>query len=133
MHLTKSEIFWKCWLWGNICGIITAIIFWFISSVGNVFHFAYGGTAFIDLLIIAGIAGAYFGSGYIGNRIAVKYYHDQTGRFKKTYVRYSIYTFIVLVAITYSPVSFLSLLWSFIAPFCTIQALAQFMQKKPAK
>jgi hypothetical protein len=123
MHLSKSDIFWKCWLWGNICGIAVAIVFWFTSSIGNIFHWAYGGAAFIDLLIIVSIAGAYFGSGYIGSRIATKYYDDHDRAFKKRYVRYSIFTFIMLVAITYSPLSFLSLLWSFIPPFCTIQAL----------
>lgn len=132
MHLTKSEIFWKCWLWGSICGLAIAIVFWMITSIGNVFHWAYGGAAFIDLLLLFSIGGFYFGSGYIGSRIADKYYHDRE-IFKKRYIRLSLITFVLLVVIAYSPLSFLALLWSFIAPFCTLKALDYLKLQKAGK
>jgi hypothetical protein len=123
MQHTKSDIFWKCWLWSCICGIIVAILFWFTTSLTDVFHWNYGGAAFIDLLIISSIAGAYFGAGYVGSRIAHKYYGDHDGVFVKRYLRYSLITFVVFVVIAYSPLSFLSLLWSFIAPYCVLKTL----------
>ncbi len=132
MPHTKSDIFWKCWLWSAICGILAAIAFWFLSSIGNVFHWDYGGAAFIDLLIISSIAGAYFGAGYVGSRIAHKYYGDHDGKFVKRYLRYSLITFVVLVAVAYSPLSFLALLWSFVAPYSVLKTL-DYLQPTPKK
>jgi len=131
MHLTKSNIFWKCWLWSIICGIIVAMLFWIISGIGNLFHGPNGGTIFIDLLLSFSIAGCYFGAGYVGSRIATKYYNDTDRRFAKRYVLYSIISFALLVGVVYSPVSFLGILWSLIAPLCVIGALAK-VKKKPA-
>lgn len=131
MYLTKSNIFWKCWLWSVICGIITAALFWAITSFGNFFHGPYGGTVFIDLLLSLSIAGCYFGAGYVGARIANKYYHDTEKRFIKRYFWYSLLSFIVLVAVVYSPVSFLGILWSLIAPLCVLAALSKIEQQSP--
>lgn len=127
MHHTKSDIFWKCWLWSAIFGIISAGVFYILSdisrSVINV------GDYFFDFLIIFGIIGAYFGAGLVGWRIADKYFHAYEKLFVKRYVRFSILTFILLVAIAYSPLSILGLLWSFVAPFCVLQALKPFKSK----
>ena len=135
MHLTKSDIFWKSWLWSVICGLVVASIFYFITDlINNTFHFSYGGVAFVDLLIIMAIGGSYFGAGYVGARIAHKYHYDVEKRFISRYVRLSIVTFILLVAVTYSPLSFLGILWSLIAPWCVIKALDFIQQdEKPKK
>jgi hypothetical protein len=131
MHLTKSDIFWKSWLWSVICGLLVASVFYFITDIiNNTFHFSYGGVAFVDLLIILAIGGSYFGAGYVGARIAHKYHYDVEKRFVRRYTWYSLITFVLLVAVTYSPLSFLGILWSLIAPYCVIRAL-DFIQKDP--
>lgn len=121
MHHTKSDIFWKCWLWSAIFGIIMAALYAFISDIGPRWMSA---GDFFGLLTIFGIIGAYFGAGLVGWRIADKYYHAYEKRFIKRYIQYSIITFMLLVAITYSPVSFLGLLWSVVAPLCVLRALS---------
>ena len=123
MKLTNKEIFWKCWLWSIIGGIVVAVLFWMISGIGNLFHGTYGGTIFIDLLLGLSIVGAYGGAGLVGWRIADKYYHDVVKQFLKRYLWYSAGSFVVLVGVVYSPASFLAILWSLLAPFCVIWAL----------
>ena len=131
MHLTTKDIFWKCWLWSIIGGIIVALLFWIISGIGNVFRGANGGTIFIDLLLGLSIVGSYLGAGVVGWRIADKYYHSGVAIFKKRYTQYSLVSFIVLIAVVYSPASFLALLWSFLAPYCVVRALGK--TKRAAK
>ena len=93
----------------------------FISDIGP--RWLSAGDLFFDLLIIFGIVGAYFGAGLVGWRIADKYYHAKEKQFRSRYIRYSLITFVALIAITYSPLSILGLLWSFVAPFCVVKAL----------
>jgi ABC-type Na+ efflux pump permease subunit len=121
MHHTKSDIFWKCWLWAAITGSLVAGLYAFISGVGP--RWISGGDRFFDLLILLGIVGAYFGAGLVGWRIADKYYHAREKQFIKRYIRYSILTFAVLVGVTYSPLSALGLLWSLVPPLSVILAL----------
>jgi hypothetical protein len=123
MYLTNKAIFWKCWLWSIIAGIIVAALFYFLGSITNIFHGPNGGTIFIDLLLFLSIVGSYFGAGYVGWRIADKYYHSAAKKFIKRYVQFSVLSFIVLVAVIYSPLSILAILWSFIAPLCVVWAL----------
>lgn len=130
MHLSNKDIFKKSWLWSVICGIIVAILYWLIATITPLFNWIYDFIPFFDLLILFSLAGSYFGAGYVGWRIADKYYHDTEKRFVRRYVVYSILTFILLVAIAYSPLSILGLLWSLIAPFCVLQALKPFRPKK---
>jgi hypothetical protein len=123
MHLTKFEIFKKCWLWSVICGVLVGSFFWFITSLGNWFHLLLGDTvAFFDVFVVLSIAGCYFGAGYVGLRMADKYYHAGK-HFKKRYIQYSVLSFLLLIVIAYSPLSFLGLLWSLVAPYCALQAL----------
>lgn len=126
MQHTKSDIFWKCWLWSAIFGAIVAGLYAFISDIGP--RWMSAGDLFFDLLIIFGIFGAYFGAGLVGWRIADKYYHAHEKKFIGRYIKLSILTFALLVAITYSPLSFLGLLWSFVAPFCVLWALKPFQR-----
>lgn len=128
MYHTKSDIFWKCWLWSAIFGSILAGLYAVVSDIGP--HWLSPGGLFFDLLIIFGIAGAYFGAGLVGWRIADKYFHAYEQQFIKRYIRYSVLTFVLLVGITYSPVSFLGLLWSFVAPFGVLWALGDKLNKK---
>lgn len=93
----------------------------FISSIGP--RWLSPGDLFFDLLITLGVIGAYFGAGLVGWRVADKYFHAREKQFIRQYIRYSIATFILLIIIAYSPLSFLGLLWSFVAPFCVIKAL----------
>lgn len=124
MHLTKSDIFKKSWLWSVICGLVVASLFYFITGlINDLFHWSYGGIAFVDLLITVAIAGSYFGAGYVGARIAHKYHYDVEKRFIRRYTWYSVATFVLLVIVAYSPLSFLGILWSLIAPYCVIKAL----------
>lgn len=121
MHHSKSDIFWKCWFWSAIFGSLVAGLYAFISDIGP--RWLSAGDLFFDLLIIFGIVGAYFGAGLVGWRIADKYYHAKEKQFRSRYIRYSLITFVALIAITYSPLSILGLLWSFVAPFCVVKAL----------
>lgn len=121
MHHTKSDIFWKCWLWSAVIGCLAAGLYAIIANIGP--HWL-SGDIFFDLVIIFGVLGAYFGAGLVGWRIADKYYHAYERQFIKRYIKYSVLTFVLLVAITYSPLSIVGLLWSFVAPFCVLQALA---------
>ena len=125
MHLSNNDIFWKCWLWSIVGGILVALLFWMIVSVGNLFRGAEGGTIFIDLLLGLSIVGSYFGAGVVGWRIADKYYHGSVPIFLRRYVWYGSLSFVVLVGVIYSPASFLALLWSFLAPLCVISALSK--------
>ncbi len=123
MHLSKSDIFWKSWWWSLVCGAALGIAFYAATSIVPLFHWSYGGATFVDLLIIMCIAGSYFGAGYIGWRIADKYYGNPGNRYTTAYLKYSAITFAILVAVTYSPVSFLGLLWSVVAPASVLLAL----------
>jgi hypothetical protein len=123
MHLTNKEIFWKCWLWSIISGIIVAGLFWMLSGIGSLFHGENGGNVFLDLLLSLSLLGSYFGAGFVGWRIVDKYYHGAVRRFMKRYLLYSFISFAVLIAIIYSPLSILALLWSVLAPWCVITAL----------
>lgn len=125
MHLTRYEIFKKSWLWSVICGVVVGSVFWFITSLGSWFHSLFGDlVTFFDVFVVLSIVGCYFGAGYVGWRIADKYYSGKAKRFKSSYVRYSILSFLLLVAVTFSPLAFLGVLWSLVAPFCVLQALA---------
>lgn len=125
MYLTKYEIFKKSWFWSVICGVIVGSFFWFVTSLGDWFHSLFGElVTFFDVFVVLSIAGCYFGAGYVGWRIVDKYYPGKAKRFKKSYIRYSILSFLLLVAIAFSPLAFLGVLWSLVAPFCVLQALA---------
>ena len=128
MHHTKSDIFWKCWLWSAIFGITTASLYAFISNIGP--RWLSAGGLFFDLLIIFGIFGTYFGAGLVGWRIADKYFHTYERQFIKRYIQLSALTFAGLVAIAYSPLSFLGLFWSLVAPFCVLWALRPVMRQQ---
>lgn len=130
MQLSNTDIFKKAWLWSAICGAAIAMLYAFISGIGP--RWMSAGDYFFDLLILLGVLGSYFGAGLIGHRITEKYYPSQLERFTKLYIRYSIITCIMLVALTFSPFSFLGLLWSLVPPFCVLRALAHFTEK-PAK
>ncbi len=132
MHLSNKDIFWKCWLWSVIGGIAVALLFWMASSIGNLFRGTEGGTIFIDLLLGLSIVGSYFGAGVVGWRIADKYYHAGVPLFLKRYAWYSCLSFVLLIGVVYSPASFLSLLWSFLAPLCIIGALSKAKTAHPA-
>lgn len=123
MHLTNKEIFWKCWLWSIISGIIVAALFWVLSGIGSLFRGENGGNVFLDLLLSLSLFGSYFGAGFVGWRIVDKYYHSTTRRFVKRYILYSFITFVILVGVIYSPLSILALAWSLLAPWCVIMAL----------
>lgn len=125
MHLSKSDIFWKCWWWSIICGAIIGITFYAVTNIDGLFHWPYGGAAFVNLLILLSVGGSYMGAGYVGERIASKYYGDHERRYLASYSRYSIISFVALVAVAYSPLSFLGLLWSFVAPTCVLIALSK--------
>lgn len=125
MHLSKSDIFWKCWWWSLVCGAALGMVFYALTSFIPLFRWPYGGATFINLLITLSIAGSYFGAGYIGWRIADKYYGNPDNRFTIYYIRYSLITFVILVAVTYSPLSFLGLLWSLVAPASALIALGK--------
>lgn len=128
MYISKQEIFKKTWLWSVICGIVVATVSWLIMDI-SIFHWIYKLANFVDILILLSIAGSYFGAGYVGWRIAEKYYNDREKYFVKRYLRYSIASFMLLIAITYSPLSFLGLLWSLVAPLCVLQALKYVRQR----
>jgi hypothetical protein len=123
MHLTNKEIFWKCWLWSTIGGIIVAALFWMLSGIGNLFHGENGGNVFLDLLLTLCLFGSYFGAGFVGWRIVDKYYHGAVRRFVRRYALYSLLSFVLLVGVIYSPLSILALLWSVLAPWCVVTAL----------
>ena len=125
MHHTNKDIFWKCWLWSAICGAVVAVLFWFISDIGSLFHGKYGGTVFIDLLLGLSVLGSYFGAGFVGWRIVDRYYPSTVKAFLKSYKRYSLFSFILLVAIIYSPLSILAIFWSVLAPYCVIVSLSK--------
>ncbi|HEX3568553.1 MAG TPA: hypothetical protein VHT70_02650 [Candidatus Saccharimonadales bacterium] len=125
MYLTHKAIFWKCWLWSIIAGIVVAALFYFLSSITNIFHGSYGGTIFLDLLLSLSILGSFFGAGFVGWRIVDKYYHAGVRPFVRRFVLYSILSFVLLAGIIYSPVSFLAILWSFVAPLCVLGAISK--------
>ena len=123
MHLTNKDIFWKCWLWSLIGGVVIATLFWIISGIGSLFHGPNGGTIFIDLLLSFSLLGSYVGAAFVGWRIVDKYHHSDVKVFLKRYGLYGIISFAVLMVVIYSPLSFLAVLWSAIAPLCVIIAL----------
>lgn len=122
MRISKSDIFWKSWWWSIVCGSAVAIAFLIITSI-PVFDWIFKKVSFVDVLVVFSIAGCYLGAGYVGSRVASKYYSDPQKRFKGRYVRFSILSFALLVALAFSPISFIMVLWSFIAPYCVILAL----------
>jgi hypothetical protein len=125
MYMTRKEIFLKCWFWSVITGVLVATIFWIVTDVGGFFHYAYGGAIFIDLLVGLSVVGSYVGAGYIGWRIVDKHYHKSVKYFIKRYEKYSLLSFIILIAVIYSPLSILGFLWSVLAPYCVIAALSK--------
>ena len=131
MHLSASDIFWKSWWSAVIVGAATGITFYAITSF---FDWHLPGTSFVDVLIGLSIFGSYFGAGYVGWRIADKYYYGSEKKFAKYYRRFSLLTFVALVVIVFSPLSFLGLLWSLIPPWCVLQAIKHIEKEpKPAK
>ncbi len=129
MKLTNRAIFWKCWLWSVISGVVVASLFWMICNIGNFFRGSEGGTIFITILLILSIVGSYIGAGVVGWRITDKYYHSTVKPFLKRYTWYSIGSFILLVAVVYSPAAFLALLWSLLAPLCVVLAINRTKKK----
>lgn len=122
MRLTKSDIFWKSWWWSAACGAGVAVLFLIVTSV-PIFDWFFKLVSFVDVLVILSIAGCYLGAGYVGSRIAAKYYTDHEGRYMKRYVKFSVISFVLLVALEFSPLSFLAVLWSFVAPYCVLLTL----------
>lgn len=106
-----------------ITGCIVAVIFWIISDYINIFHEQYGGTIFIDMLAGLSILGSYLGAGYVGWRVVDKYYHAAAKHFIRKYKKYSLFSFLLLVIVIYSPLSILAFLWSILAPYCVVMAL----------
>jgi hypothetical protein len=90
--------------------------------VSSIFSLQYGGL-FFDILIGLSGFGSYFGAGFVGWRIADKYYFVYEKLFVRRYIRNSVLTFLLLIAVVFSPLSFLGLFWSFIPPFCVLWAL----------
>lgn len=131
MRPTKSDIFWKCWWWSAVCGTVVAIFFYTITNIDGLFHWSYGGATFINLLVLLSFTGCYFGAGYVGWRFAEKYYYDPADSYLKRYIRYSILTFLLLVAVAYSPLSFLGVLWSLVAPGCVLLTLSHLKEQFP--
>lgn len=129
MHLSKSDIFWKSWWWSLVFGAIVATLFYAITGL---FRWDYVGISFFDLFIVFSIFGCYFGAGYVGWRISIKYYHVSQA-FIKRYRQYSIITFILLVVLAYSPLSFLGVLWSFVPPFCVLQTINHIAEDEKPK
>lgn len=122
--MTKSDIFWKSWWWSAVCGAGVAIFFLMITSL-PVFESVFRHVSFIDILVVTSVAGYYFGAGYVGARIATKYFAGSK-RFTGRYVRFSLLSFVALVALAFSPLSFLMILWSFVAPYCVLLTLRGF-------
>lgn len=122
--MTKSDIFWKCWWWAAVAGAGAAIFFLLLTAI-PIFSGVFRVVPFVDTLVILSVIGCYFGAGYVGSRIAAKYYGGE-GKYARRYIRLSVISFALLVAVAFSPLSFLMVLWSFIAPLCallTINAL----------
>ena len=120
--MTKSDIFWKCWWWSASCGAGIAVLFLIVTAI-PIFDWLFKLVSFVDVLVILSVLGCYLGAGYVGSRIAAKYYNDHEGRYAKRFTRFSLISFAVLVAVALSPLSFLMVLWSFIAPYCVILTL----------
>lgn len=120
--MTKSDIFWKCWWWSAVSGAGVAILFLIITAI-PVFSGLFRVLPFVDSLVILSVVGCYFGAGYVGSRIAAKYYSNSHGRYVRRYVRFSVISLVILVALAFSPLSFLMILWSFIAPYCVLLTL----------
>jgi signal transduction histidine kinase len=122
--MTKSDIFWKSWWWSAVSGASVGILFLIITSF-PLFDGVFRRISFIDILVVLSVLGCYAGAGYVGSRIATKYF-EGPGRFAGRYIRFSLLSFVVLVAIALSPLSFLMILWSFIAPYCVLLTLRGF-------
>lgn len=112
-----------------LCGATVAVLFYAITSP---FKLGVFGSQFFDSLIVLSIAGCYFGAGYVGWRIADKHRYDHDGLFIRRYRKYSLITLVILVAIIYSPLSFMGIFWSFLPAFGVLYALGD-VQVKPAK
>jgi hypothetical protein len=126
--MTKSDIFWKSWWWSAVCGAAVALLFLLITTI-PIFDGLFRVLSYVDVLVVLSIVGCYVGAGYVGARIAAKYYNAD-GRLARRYIRFSVISFIVLVALAFSPLSFLMIAWSFIAPYCVLLTLKAFMPAK---
>ena len=136
VHLTQKEIFWKCWWWSIISGVVVAMLFWMLSGIGSLFRGDNGGNVFLDLLLALSIFGSDFGAGFVGWRIVDKYYPNLARRFVRRYTMYCLGSFVLLVGVIFSPLSILALLWSFLAPYCVTLSLRNVkvpMAKVPKK
>ena len=127
--MKTSDIFWKCWWWSATCGAGIGILLLIITTI-PIFDPLFRLIPFFDTLVILSVAGCYAGAGYVGSRIAAKHYTDHHGRYVKRYAGFSILSAIVLVAIAFSPLSFLMILWSLIAPYCVLLTLRGFTRKQ---
>lgn len=123
MRHTRHEIFWKCWIWSMIGGILFATLFWIFSGIGNSFHLNFGGSIFLYLLFGISVVGSYFGAGLVGWRLTDRYYHQSVRYFIKHYEWYSMLSLVILAAVIYSPIPFLAFLWCVLAPFCVLISL----------
>jgi hypothetical protein len=119
--MTKSDIFWKSWWWSAVAGAGIAILFLIITAL-PLFGTLFRTVPFVDSMVVLSVVGCYVGAGYVGSRIAAKYYTGDT-RYAGWYVRFSVLSFAVLVAVAFSPLSFLMVAWSFIAPACVLLTL----------
>jgi hypothetical protein len=128
MPHSRKDIFIKCWIWSIVSSMLTAAAFWLLTSFGNIFRWEYGGTVFMDLLVGLSVVGGYVGAGYIGWSLVDKYYPGNAKFFLREYRKYSIYSFLGFIAITFTPLSILGLLWSIMAPACVLMVLAKSKQ-----
>lgn len=120
-----KDVFLKCWLWSAISGIVIAILFLLLTSVGNIFRWEYGGTVFMNLLFGLSLVGSYLGAGYVGWCIVDKYYASIARQFLKQYRTYGLLSFLALVGVMFSPLSILVFLWTILPPACVIFALSK--------
>ncbi len=133
MNFTRKEIFWKCWIWSMAIGILLATVFWIASSIIGFFNQEIGAAAFLYLLFGFSIIGSYIGAGFVGWRITDKYHHHFVKQFIKRYEAYSLASLIILAGIILSPMPYLGLLWSVLAPFCVLAALSKLSSLLPKK
>lgn len=129
--MTKSDIFWKCWWWSATFGAGTGILLLIITAV-PIFDWLFKVVPFFDALVVLSVIGCYVGAGYVGSRIATKHYTNHQGRYAKRYAGFGVLSFALLVGIAFSPLSFLMILWSFVAPYCVVLALRGIPRKQQA-
>ena len=125
MPHSRKDVFIKSWIWSIVSSMVTAAAFWILTSFGNLFHWEYGGTVFMDLLVGLSVIGGYVGAGYVGWSIVDKYYPGNAHYFLKQYRMYSILSFLGFVAIIFSPFSILGFFWSAMAPACVLVTLTK--------